>query len=493
MQQIETPPAALRAHTQQRTLRLAWIILLGFFSLFVILVSSAGFGSWRFFRTATIAREATLIIPENHPTEGISWQPVNRTVYQGVRDAQTIKEGESLRIATSVGYGKAVTIRLFDESQLDLWASADLRFLNLRTSRWSDLSQEVLIRQSGGYVRYDLKDKQPYRQVQFKVLVGQATIDLAPGGSYSISFVPSNRVIHLFNGRDVPGLTTDVSVRSGTAVVHGSDGRSVIVSSDFRVEIDPAGLAGLTVPARWELIRDGNFSQFSEEEYNNTTVTDLDETGPIPALIRSNTWQVFGGPTLPISQGGFFRLSDICRPPTVSEDCSADDRRTAAWFYRAGNQTSSFTTGIEQDLGRNGEGVDISEYRSLKFSLWTRVLAQSLENVGDRGVECPVMIRFWARRDNPTNPDEERVICIYTDSANRPPRVEAEGVHYILVKSFEWTNITLELRDRDWLPDFSYLRSIQIFAQGHDYDSRVVDVSLVGAHKAEPSTGSSSK
>ena len=36
----------------------------------------------------------------------------------------------------------------------------------------------------------------------------------------------------------------------------------------------------------------------------------------------------------------------------------------------------------------------------------------------------------------------------------------------------------LDLRAADWLPDYRFLRSIQIYANGHDYDSRVAEVSI---------------
>jgi hypothetical protein len=228
------------------------------------------------------------------------------------------------------------------------------------------------------------------------------------------------------------------------------------------------------VPARWDLIRDGGFSQFSEVEYNNTTQSNQ------PTLPRSDTWQVYSGPPLPTEQQGFFRLSSICRPPMVDNTCTPLDRRVAAWFYRAGGQTSGFTTGIKQQLGIDGSGVDISEYRILTFSLWTRVMAQSIEDVGDRGTECPVMIRILARQESPDDPDQERVVCIYTDANMQPPRVRADDVLYYQVPKATWTSFTFNLRDPQWLPDYRYLQGIQIYANGHDYNSLVADVSLVG-------------
>jgi hypothetical protein len=256
--------------------------------------------------------------------------------------------------------------------------------------------------------------------------------------------------------------------------VLGANGDAVLLRERERVLVDAAGSPGLAVPARWELVRDGGFSQFSEKEYNNTTSDD-------PMLPRSDSWIVYGIPELPPENRGFFRLSQICRPPAVNDSyCGPADRRTAAWFYRVGGQVSGFTTGIRQELGPAGEGIDISEFRSLRLNLWARVLFQSLDSVGDQGSECPVMVRLLAKRFSPADPEEERVICVFTSADGTPPAVTAPGVQYELVNLAEWTEFSIDLRDPRWLPDYRYLRSIQIYANGHDYDSRVAEVSIVG-------------
>jgi hypothetical protein len=108
------------------------------------------------------------------------------------------------------------------------------------------------------------------------------------------------------------------------------------------------------------------------------------------------------------------------------------------------------------------------------------VIAQSIEDVGDRGSECPVMIRILARQESPDDPEQERVVCIYTDANAQPPRVRANDIHYEQVQKAEWQHFEFNLRDPQWLPDYRYLQSIQIYANGHDYNSLIADVSLVG-------------
>jgi hypothetical protein len=273
----------------------------------------------------------------------------------------------------------------------------------------------------------------------------------------------------------VPARIVDVAVRSGAAVVVGANGDRVELGERQRVEVDPAGIPGLNVPARWELIRDGGFSLYSELEYNNTTLDDANPTRPV-----SRYWKVEATPTLPPEQRGFFRLSQICRPPAISR-CGPNERRTAAWFYRAGEQTNGFAVFITQRLGPAGAGIDISEYRSLTFSLWARVLEQSIRDAGDRGSECPLMVRIVGRREGPSDPDQQRVICLYVDDGDDRLRAADDEITYRAVPLAAWQALTIDLRAAEWLPDFRYLSMIQIYANGHDYDTRVAEVSLIGA------------
>ncbi|NTU84368.1 MAG: hypothetical protein HGA45_34230 [Chloroflexales bacterium] len=470
MQYAEQPPAT-RDAAHQRTLGLAWITLVFFFLLFVSLVVWSALTVRGVYQTATRPEGGTLTV--RGPVEWVAWRPVDRALYQAAANGQPLVEGDAVRAATSAGYGQVASISLFEQSQLDLWAGAEVTLETLRTSRWHSDTMQMVARQSAGYVRYDIKAGQPYGQVDFAVRVGDALVRLAPGGSYSLDLrQPARLVARPDGGND---LEADVAVRSGSAVVVGANGATVELRERERVQIDASGISGLAVPARWDLVRDGGFSQYTEEEYNNTTSND-------PMLPQSKYWKVYSGPDLPSPNRGFFGLDTICRPPLTAKVCGKSDERTAAWFYRVGGQTSSFMVGIKQEFGSDGAGIDISEYRSLQFTLWARVLRQSLKDAGDRGSECPVMIRLVAKHNSPADPEEQRDVCVFVDADQIPPTVERRdpGIIYYGLKEAEWAKISFNLRDEAWLPDYRYLRRIQIFAQGHDYDSRVAEVSLVG-------------
>jgi hypothetical protein len=469
-------------YEQQKRIRLAWAVLLIAFALACVLLSGAGYMAWDFRSRATVARDGVLILRAS--PELVKWQRKGHTVFVQARDQQRLEEGGRISIALSAGYGQASTVRLFDHSTIDMWPGADLMLEQLRTSQWNAREQVVVVRQYSGYVRYDLRNDQPFARVTFRVLAGDeqarqtSIIDLQPGGSYSVEIRPSDRRILVANAARSPykPMLVDVAVRSGQALVRRT-GQEAALTEGQRLEVDPAGMLSAPMPAVWDLVRDNNFSQYSEEEYNNTTIIEQ------PMLPRSRSWQVFSGPEH-AGGSGFFRISHGCRPPQKDSDCPPDERQQAAWFIRTGEQTTSFTTGVVQQLGHNRQGVDVSEYRSLVFSAWVRVLHQSLEGTGELGTECPVMVRFLAKEKNPTDPEMERVICVYTsdDPSQEPER--APGIVYYRVEPYQWYRLIIELRNPEWLPYARYIRSIELYANGHDYDSRATGVSLIGSHAA---------
>jgi hypothetical protein len=74
------------------------------------------------------------------------------------------------------------------------------------------------------------------------------------------------------------------------------------------------------------------------------------------------------------------------------------------------------------------------------------------------------------------------VICFYTSSDESREPERYPGITYYHVEPYEWYHLELDLRSEDWLPDVRYLRSVEIYANGHEYNSRVTGVSLVGSH-----------
>ncbi|MFN3374589.1 MAG: hypothetical protein ACK44M_13595, partial [Chloroflexus sp.] len=210
-----------RLAAQRRTLRIAWLTLFVFLGLFLALVTLAALSVRQWYLAATDTQKATLVVRSLN--ESIVWQPAGRTIFQGTRDQQELGEGDVLRALPNAGYGQVASLRLFEGSQLDLWAGAELRLTELRTTRWYSGALQVTLEQTGGYVRYDLRADQPFQTVRFTVLVGDARVEFTPGGSYSIGLYPPERHVIRSDGR--PALIADIAVRTGSAIVNGVVGQ----------------------------------------------------------------------------------------------------------------------------------------------------------------------------------------------------------------------------------------------------------------------------
>ncbi len=460
----------------RRTARLAWAVMVLAFGIFCTLLGSTIYTFLDYRTYATDVRTGTLIA--RAPLEWITWQRADRAVPERAQEEQTLNEGQSVNIVSSAGYGQVATLLLFDNSTLDMWSGASVTLQRLRTSRWNAQQQVVELRQNSGYVRYDLREGQPYANVRYVVHAGTATIDLMPGGSYSIEIVRPERRVQLTTAMENPPVLIDIAARTGSATIASADQTATILAGE-RVEIDPVGTLSEPMPARWQLIRDGEFSQYSAQEYNNTTLGDNEQ----PSLVRSDTWQVFSGSSSDdTAANGFFNVAEACRPPRTDNDCDEDERTHTAWFIRNGGQTKSFITGIRQLFGRDSRGIDISEYRSLVFSIWVRVLDQSIDLTGDEGTECPVMIRFRTKLNHPTDEEQDRLICFYASSDPEAEPVTSPNITYYRVVPYSWYPLTIDLREPEWMPEVRYLWDIEIYANGHEYDSRIAEVSLIGSH-----------
>ncbi len=468
---LPAPPPPTPHRDRGFTLWTAWVLLAFSFLLFCTIVSSAGYSAWTYRMTATTVQQAQLIV--RAPIEQITWQRCGRTVFERVQDGQQLQPCDRLRVDSSVGYGQAATLLLFDQSALDLWAEADVQLVKLDTTRWNNNQQQVVVRQYGGYVRYDLKADQPFEQVRFAVLVYDTLIELDAGGSYSIALAPTERTLRFYDERESREQTIDVAVREGSAQIT-SHGEQLVLQRGQRAMVDVAGALSPIRPAEWQLLRDGSFTAFTEEEYNNTTIPPQQQ----PQLVRADTWQVFSGPA--DVEPGFFQIVPVCPHHPAQLPCPPDSTVPAARFIRTGTQTSSFVTGIRQTLGVGQAGIDISEYPGLLFSIQLRVREQSLDLAGERGSECPVMVRFLHKRSSPLDAEQERVICFYTSRVPGAAPRRDPGIIYIEVERDTWHTFTVDLRSPGWIPLARYLRSVDVYANGHDYDVQVARVSLLG-------------
>jgi hypothetical protein len=349
-----------------------------------------------------------------------------------------------------------------------MWAhptGADLTLNRYQVSRWNTLSQLVSFQQAAAYARYDIQPKEnlPYADVSYSVTVGQdVAIALAPGGSYSIN------VPHIELDRPRPltesgaPMLAEIAVRAGSAEVRAAS-KLVTLTAGQKVQIASDGTPGEPLPSRWELIRDGTFEQYATKLARES----------IPAWTEYK--DLFDRSVTPAEQNATFVVKQRCRPETPDNCGETTDQTYIGQFRREGNQQKSFVQGISQTLD-----VDVSEYRSLRFSIWVRVVQQSVPQAGIQSSECPVTIQFIFKQQSPTDQEQRRYLCVYQgDTNNRIQNGESE-FKYRPIQQYLWYHLRYELRDADLLASARYLQKVNIYANGHDYISEVTDVSLIG-------------
>ena len=128
--------------------------------------------------------------------------------------------------------------------------------------------------------------------------------------------------------------------------------------------------------------------------------------------------------------------------------------------------------------------MDISEYRTLRFTMWARVIRQSVPNAGITNVECPVTVKIEFKQNSPTDRTQQRFICFYRNITGKLIPPSGEFVYQAVDDLPSWYKVTFDLRDPrlNLLQSARYIDTIYIYGNGHDYISEVTDISLIAAH-----------
>ncbi len=473
----ETAPTANPPRWRNNPIASAWLMLMSFFLIFCTLVASISIAGWWYYANAMEKGHGTIV--RVHAPAGVTFQPrdsTNRTtpskpctIAPTTEKCQELEENYRVFAVPEAGYGPVASVLMPDRTHIQVWAyptGADLTLNQFQVSRWSHRREEVAFTQNAGYVRYDLaaSEGQQYADVHYTVVISHnIQIVMALGGSYSID-VPKPHLVPEQTNLGTP-LMAEVAVRSGSLEVHNSAG-SVKVRSGEKVQIDTSGMIAPIQPASWNLITDGGFDQYMAG-------------APRDGI---NTWAEIGvdfdkSVTAAEIQAAHLTVYRTCHPTTPSAFlCPQDQTVFLAQFERQGNQSKSYGYGIAQTLD-----LDVSEYRSLEFTMWARVISQNIPNAGITNNECPVTVRFRFKRESPANNPEERFICLYRSTINQPIPPSGQYVYQAVSNQALWYRLNFDLRDPqfDLLKSARYIESIAIYGNGHDYISQVADISLI--------------
>ncbi len=332
--QLTTWPDEQLPRSRENPERIAWIVLLSSFGIFVLLAISTPIGVRALVRYATVRQEARL-----EPTQGtllfypsLTAEPIALTT---PRD--DIAEG-SRRVASPDSTQGSLGLLSEDGQEnivgsVQMFPGATLDVLRLRRPFFerSPEPYQVTLRLEEGQARI-FTNTGSGRPVRVELLTPHGDVTLSPGG-YTVAVSPSQ---------------TELVVRTGQAELHhGSE--AVVVEAGRRAWMTAEEVSLQTEPAEQNLVRNGDFSQ--------------------PMLDNWSSY-VFAENVIP----GSVRIIER-------------DGRRVAHFIRQGEENVPTEVGITQEINR-----DVNIYDDLSIQLDVRLMHQSLPGAGYLSSEFPLRV-----------------------------------------------------------------------------------------------------
>jgi hypothetical protein len=399
--------------------RLAWIVLLACFSVFMVLLISVPLTLRYFVEHATSPQPATL-----DPTQGtvLLYQPGATEPIAITELRKDVLEGST--IVAGDGPTQA-SLRLIPEGAADealgsvqIYTGSQLTIARMRSPMFEMSSQ-------------------PY-QVQLNLTGGQARVFTNSGRQrpLSVEIVTPHGSIMLDTGSFQIAVTeeqTDITVSAGSATLVKAPQAALPVTEGSRAWMTSAAIANTPAPAAQNLLRNGNFGESMRDSWESYVIAQNVTPGKVNIMER--------------------------------------DGRRVAYFVRQGEDNVPTEVGIRQAINR-----DVNVYDKLYLQLDVKLLFQSLAGAGYLSSEYPLRVEIsytdiygksgltWGHGFYFRDPENENWQIVGGEQI--PP--------------FNWyTYRSPNLMDllQDTRP--ARIDSIRIYASGWNYQSMVSEVYMV--------------
>lgn len=397
--------------------RMAWIILIVAFCVFLLLAISIPLAAQYTLRYATAPQEiqlnptvGTILLYPPRASEPIAITATRNDISEGSRfEAGLTTQGElslTLNPNSNLALG---TVHLYQGTQLDL--------LRVRRPRFgqSDQPYRVLLRLNAGTIRLFTNSGQERPLiVEVETPHGQAKLG---EGVYNFTV-----------GTD----GTDLMVSSGEATLIHNSGETVTVQQGLRSVMSDAAPPSVPATAQRNLIDNGDFSRPLLDTWESYTVA---EQNVLPGRIE------------------------------VEEQ----DGRRVAHFVRRGGDNVHTEVGIRQQINK-----DVNVFESLRLQLDTKIDYQSLAGAGYISTEFPVRVEI-SYTDIYGKDLEWGYGFYYRDPDAGWPLYNGEKIVQSAWYYYSSPNLLDELKDTR--P--ARINSIRVYASGHNYESMVSGISLI--------------
>jgi hypothetical protein len=220
--------------------RLAWVVLLSSFWLFVLMGVGLVLGVRWYRESALSARAGSL----DQIIEGTVLYQTEQIVRETVASkGQRLQDGDRVRTDQN---GKA-QFQLADGSNVTLWPNTTVEIRQLRSSTYTDNRSVFVLAQLDGHTRIEVAVPSTLER-RFEILTPHGRVVLREG-SYRLEVGPAG---------------TELAVREGSASFTGKE-RTVEVLRDERTAVSSGGDPARPKRAQRDLIRNGDFLQGFED------------------------------------------------------------------------------------------------------------------------------------------------------------------------------------------------------------------------------------
>ncbi|MFP4322988.1 MAG: hypothetical protein ACLFTK_11095 [Anaerolineales bacterium] len=416
--------------------RLAWVTLLAAFAVFIISVLSIGVGLRWFVLESTVALETQLRVGQG--TMGIRQDTGNGE--EAVRMNRALAERETITTdEVAQGYIQFVDTShnnrvvgnalILPGGQIRLASSSRPRF-NLGDNQYT-----LRLNEHEGRLELEIPPNLP------------RDIDVVVEGSLGRIYLSESGLYHVWSFPD-----------SMTLLPRGGG----------QAQLEP-----FQAEARQLAVPSGQTAIINADTATVTIRQTTDELVQNPLFLQAT------GPGLP-DEWGCYSFSENADAPRGGQIHATLEGRRALHIHRAGVNPGYGETGCRQFLG-DANGLDVSEYRTLRIRATVNVLWHSLSICGSLASECPLMLEltylneigiqqrwihgFWSYQHN--NLD----IPLTCNSCLIPhDRIPPGNWH-----TYESANL-FELPD-GFKP--SRLQQIRFYAAGHEYEVYVGEIALL--------------
>jgi hypothetical protein len=401
---------------RENPVRVAWVVLLTSFALFIFLAVTTPLAVNYTLRYATAEQEArleptlgTLLLYPNPAAEAVAVTDVR----DGIAEGNRIVAGDDATQGTLALLGMTPDEVL---GSVQLYAGTALDIVRIRRPFFAHSSEpyQVRLRLERGQARI-FSNSGEGRPLHVALETPHGVIELV-AGSYQVSVYPER---------------TDITVRSGQAILTHTNNGAITVGSGLRAWMTADDFAHDPEAAAHNLLANGDFSES-----------------------MLNTWQSYV-------------LADNVIPGSVR--IVEREGRRIAHFIRQGEENVPTEVGITQQVEK-----DVNVYDSLRIQLDVKLLHQSLSGAGYLSSEFPLRVEItytdiygkvltWGHG------------FYYRDPDNANWRIiNGEKIPAYIWYTYESPNLMELLRETR--P--ARLNSVRIYASGWNYQSMVSEVYL---------------